>query len=124
MARSYVKIYGPPVLKAIQALEGVAVEMSKATSIKFRHSCQPQGYPGHIEPGKRDWDQYLEHMKRTYVDCYEPVRLVSESDQLLGEYDFFYEWTEDPDMKKIEGLIEKIDGALEGIGCYYTITTK
>ncbi|MGD2142598.1 MAG: hypothetical protein PVH79_03855, partial [Candidatus Bathyarchaeota archaeon] len=98
MVRSYVKIYGPPILEGIKGLEGVAVELSKATKIKFRHSCLPQGYPGRIEPNTRDWGQYLEHMTRTYVDCYEPVRLISEAHQVLGDYDFFYEWAEDPNM--------------------------
>jgi hypothetical protein len=124
MVRSYVKIYGPPILEAIKHLEGVAVELSKAISIRFRHSCLPQGYPGHIEPNTRDWAHYIEHMQRTYVDCYEPVKLISESQQMLGEHDFFFEWVEDPSMKKIENLIEKIDEALSDTGCRYTITTK
>ncbi len=63
-------------------------------------------------------------MERMYVDCYEPVKLISDSHQLLGEYDFFYEWTEEPKMAQIEELLEKIDGALEGLGCSYTLTTK
>ncbi len=122
MARSYVKIYGPPVMKAIKALEGVAVEMSKATDVKFSHKCLP--YPDRYQSNTKDWNQYLNNMERMYVDCYEPVKLISESHQLLGEYDFFYEWTEEPKMAQIEELLEKIDGALEGLGCSYTLTTK
>ena len=41
MVRSYIRIYGPPVQEAIDALEGVAVEMSKITSIKFSHGAIP-----------------------------------------------------------------------------------
>ena len=122
MARSYVKVYGPPVMKAIKALEGVAVEMSKATDVKFSHKCLP--YPTRYQSNTRDWNQYLKNMERMYVDCYEPVKLISESQQVLGEYDFFYEWTEEPKMAQIEDLLEKIDGALEGLGCSYTLTTK
>ncbi len=122
MVRSYVKIYGPPILKATKALEAVAVDMSKATDVKFSHQCVP--YPTRMQSGTNDWDQYIQNMKRIYVDCYEPVRLISESHQLLGEYDFFFEWTEEPKMSQIEGLLEKIDGALEGMGCSYTLTTK
>lgn len=122
MVRSYVKVYGPPVMKAIKALEGVAVEMSKATDVKFSHKCLP--YPNRYQSSTNDWNQYLKNMERMYVDCYEPVKLISESQQVLGEYDFFYEWTEAPKMAQIEDLLEKIDGALEGLGCSYTLTTK
>jgi hypothetical protein len=122
LARSYVKVYGPPVLKAIKALEGVAVEMSKSTGVKFSHKCIP--YPTRTQPNTADWDAYLKNMERTYVDCYEPVRLISDSHQMLGEHDFFFEWVEKPDMEKIEGLLEKIDNAFKGLGCYYTLMTE
>lgn len=122
MVRSYVKIYGPPIVKAINALEAVAVEMSKATDVKFSHKCLP--YPTRYQSNTNDWNQYLKNMERIYVDCYEPVKLISESQQLLGEYDFFYEWVEAPKMAQIEELLKKIDDALEGMGCNYTLTTK
>ncbi len=122
MARSYVKVYGPPVLKAIKALEAVAVEMSKSTKVKFSHKCLP--YPNRYQGNTRDWNQYLKNMQNMYVDCYEPVKLISESQQLLGEYDFFYEWTEEPKMAQVQDLLQKIDDALEGLGCNYTLTTK
>ncbi len=120
MVKSYIKIYGPPMLKAIKALEAVAVEMSKATSLKFSHKCLP--YPS--QSNTRDWDAYAKNMARMYVDCYEPVRLISEAHQQLGEYDFFYDWDEKPNMERVEELLGKIDETLDGLGCYYTITTK
>ncbi len=122
MVRSYVKVYGPPVLKAIKALEAVAVEMSKAVDLKFSHKCIP--FPRHLQSDTRDFEQYLQNMKRTYVDCYEPVKIISDATQMLGEHDFFFEWSEEPSLEQLETLIEKIDGALKGLGCYYTITTK
>jgi hypothetical protein len=120
MVKSFIKIYGPPILEAIKALEAVAVDMSKATSLKFSHKCLP--YPA--ESNSRDWDAYLKNMERTYVDCYEPVRLISEGHQQLGEYDFFFDWAEKPTMGKIEDLLGKIDESLKDLGCRYTITTK
>lgn len=120
MVKSYVKIYGPPMIEAIKALEAVAVDMSKATSLKFSHKCLP--YPS--QSNTRDWDAYAKNMAKMYVDCYEPVRLISKAHHQLGEYDFFYEWDEKPDMKRVEELLGKIDEALKGLGCYYTITTK
>jgi len=122
MAKTYVRIYGPPLLKAIKALEGVAVDMSKATEVKFSHKCVP--YPTRLQSDKRDWNNYLKNLKNTYTDCYEPQKIISDASITLGEYDFMFEWTEKPTMKKIQGLIEKIDGALGDLGVYYSLTTE
>jgi len=122
LVKSYVKIYGPPVMEALMALEAIAVELSKATSVKFSHTCIP--YPTRYQSDQNDWNNYMKRMQQNYVDCYEPVKLISESDQLLGEYDFFFEWSEDPKMDQLENLIGKIDEALVGMGCLYTITTE
>ena len=122
MVTSYVKIYGPPVLKAIKALEAVAVDISKATGVKFDHKCLP--HPTRVQSTTRDFEQYLKNMQRMYVDCYEPVKLISDSHQMLGEYDFLFEWAEKPTMAKIESLVEKIDEALKGLGCHYTLVTE
>jgi len=122
LATSYVKIYGPPMLKAIKALEAVAVDLSKVTEVKFSHKCLP--YPTRNQPNTRDFEQYIKNMQRIYVDCYEPVKLISDSRQMLGEYDFLFEWAEKPTMAKIENLVEKIDEALKDLGCHYTLMTK
>jgi hypothetical protein len=47
MVKSYIKIYGPPILKVIQALEAGAVDISKTTSLKFSHKCLP--YPSRAQ---------------------------------------------------------------------------
>ena len=122
MARSYVRIYGPPLMAAINALEAVAVELSKSTEVKFSHKCLP--YPSTMQSNTNDWDAYLKNMERIYVDCYEPVKIISEAQSMLGDYDFFYEWVKPPTMEQVEDLIGKIDEAMEGLGCYYTLTTK
>jgi len=121
LVRSYVRIYGPPLLKALKALEGVAVEMNKAAEVTFSHKCIP--YP-RMQGEHRDWETYLKNLERTYVDCYEPKRLISQAHDMLGENDFFFEWKEKPDKKQVEMLIEKIDEALSGLGCYYTLKTE
>ncbi len=122
MVRSYVKVYGPPVIDAIKALEAVAIEMSKATEVKFSHKCIP--YPRYLQSDTNDWEQYIKNMRKLYVECYEPVRLISDSQKLLGKYDFFFEWAKEPGMAQIDDLLKKIDDALEGLGCNYTLTTK
>lgn len=122
MTKTYVRIFGPPLLKAIKALEGVAVDMSKAIEIKFSHKCVP--YPTRLQSDKRDWDSYLKNLQNTYKDCYEPQKIISDASMTLGEYDFVFEWTEKPSMKKILGLIENIDGALGDLGVHYSLTTE
>jgi hypothetical protein len=122
MTKTYVRIFGPPLLKAIKALEGVAVDMSKAIEIKFSHKCVP--YPTRLQSDKRDWDSYLKNLQNTYTDCYEPQKIISDASMTLGEYDFVFEWTEKPSMKKILGLIENIDGALGDLGVHYSLTTE
>ena len=122
MVTSFIRIYGPPILKAIKALEAVAVEMSKAVAVRFSHKCVP--YPRYMGSETRDWEQYLKNMRKTYVDCYEPVRIISRSEEMLGDYDFFFEWSEEPNLEQVENLIEKIDETLGSLGCHYTITTK
>jgi hypothetical protein len=122
MVRSFVRIYGPPVLEAIDALESIAVELSKTTGIKFSHTCIP--YPERLQSNKTDWETFLKKMQDIYVDCYEPLKLISDSAYMLGEYDFFFEWDEKPSLEEIRGLIGRIDEALKGMGCMYTTTTK
>ena len=122
MVRSFVRIYGPPVLEAIDALESVAVEVSKTTGIKFSHTCIP--YPERLQSNKTDWESFLKKMQDIYVDCYEPLKLISDSSYMLGEYDFFFEWDDKPSLVEIRGLIGRIDEALKGMGCMYTTTTK
>lgn len=123
MAKTFVRIYGPPLMKALKALEGVAIEMSKEKEIKFSHKCIP--YPTRMQADNRDWSTYLNNLKNTYVDCYEPAKIISDAKQLLGDHDFMFEWVEKkPTMKQLEDLIEKIDKALAGMGVRYTLTTE
>jgi len=109
-------------MKALKALEGVAVEMSKTREVKFSHKCIP--YPTRTQTDSRDWDNYLKNLKNTYVECYEPQKIISDAKQLMGEEDFMFEWTEKPSMKQVEDLIGRIDKALAGMGVLYTLKTE
>lgn len=122
MAKTYVRIYGPPLMKAIRALEGVAVDLSKATEVKFSHKCVP--YPTRMQSDKNDWNNYLKNLSNTYKDCYEPVKIISDASMTLGEYDFVFEWVSMPSMKRVQDLIEKIDTALADVGTLYTLKTE
>jgi hypothetical protein len=122
MVKSYVRIYGPPLLKAIRALEGVAVEMSNKTEVKFSHKCVP--YPTRLQSDRTDWNTYLQNLQKTYQDCYEPEKIISDASMTLGDYDFVFEWTSKPSITQIEDLIEKVDQALGKVGVLYTLTTE
>lgn len=122
MVKSYVRIYGPPLLKAIRALEGVAVEMSNKTQVKFSHKCVP--YPNRLQSDKNDWNTYLRNLQNTYKDCYEPEKIISEASMTLGDHDFVFEWTSKPSLAQIEELINKIDAVLGEVGVQYTLTTE
>jgi len=121
LAKTYIKIYGPPLMKALQALEGVAVAMSKENEVKFMHKCVP--YPTRMQADTNDWSAYLKNLSNTYVDCYEPQKLISDAKQTLGEHDFMFDWVEKPTVKNLEKLIEKIDTSFQGLGVLYTMTT-
>ena len=122
MAKTYVRIYGPPLMKALQALEGVAVNISKEKEIKFSHKCIP--YPTRLQKDDISWQNYLNTLKNTYVDCYEPQKIIADAKQIVGENDFMFEWVEKkPTLKQLENLIERIDNALSELGVLYTIKT-
>ena len=122
MVKSYIRIYGPPLLKAIKVLEGVAVDMSNKTEVKFSHKCVP--YPTRLQSDKNDWNAYLKNMQKTYTDCYEPEKILSDASMTLGDYDFVFEWTSKPSIAKIEELIAVVDTALAEVGVLYTMTTE
>lgn len=122
MTKTNVRIYGPPLMKAIKKLEGVAVEMSKAVEVKFSHKCVP--YPTRLQSDRTDWNTYLKNLSNTYTDCYEPQKIISDASMTMGDYDFIFEWTTKPRMKQVQGLIEKIDKALDKVGVYYSLITE
>lgn len=122
MVKSYVRIYGPPLLKAIRKLEGVAVDLSNKTEIKFSHKCVP--YPTRLQSDKNDWNSYLQNLQKTYKDCYEPEKIISDASMTLGDYDFMFEWSSKPTLQQIEELIAQVDKALGEVGVLYTLTTE
>jgi hypothetical protein len=122
MPKTYIRIYGPPVLKALRALEGVAVDMSKITDVKFSHRCVP--YPTRMQTDDRGWDTYLKQLQSTYTDCYEPEKIISDASMTLGEYDFVFDWSKKPTRKRLMELMDKVDSALSTTGVLYTMTTE
>ena len=127
---SYIKIYGPPILEAIRELEKIAIDMPEVCIMDhfIRRDLSPM--VGRDLGGRpvttHDFTVPGYFMQRTGVVV--PVKrchsIISEHGAKLGEYDFFFEWHEEPAASQINDLIGKIDQALRPLGCLYTITTK
>ena len=114
---SYVKIYGPPILKAIKALEKIAVDeprvciMDSIIEMDMSNMLRDADYAGNY------FSSYPIEQER----C---DKIISKSGEKLGEYDFFFEWFKKPTAEELNGLLEKMDAELAPLGCKYTITTK
>lgn len=127
---SYVKIYGPPLLAALKALEKVAIDMPEVcimdTTIQVAVGA-PEIPGASFGAGDISFDTPEGVMAFFGVDNISEERcsnIISKSGESLGEYDFFFEWFTKPTMAQVEDLIEKIDTLLEPLGVKYTLTTK
>lgn len=134
--KSYVKIYGPPVLRAIRALETLAVDIENICimdTIMLR-DVPPSMAPGSDRRGGPASSPVPAGIRQAWVSSYYqsfgvtiPVErcrsILSDSGMTLGDYDFVFDWMEEPSTEQLLMLIERIDGALGDLGCYYTIET-
>jgi hypothetical protein len=152
--KSYVKIYGPPILKAIKALEKTAIDMPEVcimdtfiekTFDEFTGNtlAVPNERIPELETKRTDGEPpvpfavgvqdnpdptgRLRTTKQYFGDTISLKRcynIVSKSDERVGENDFFFEWFEHPTQDQLEDLIQRIDNALSPLGCKYAIMTK
>jgi len=118
--RSFIKIYGPPVLKAIKELEKIAVDMPEVCIMDsiILSSEYPDVW------ADLTYTQGFFSAIPVEIEIERCDTIISKSGEMLGEYDFFFEWFTEPSMDQLNGLMEKIDEALTPTGCRYTITTK
>ena len=116
--KTYIKIYGPPILEALKALERVAIEISK----EFPEVCFYDILGGTAIPLDEEVEQII-GLSMDEAKVYRE-KLISKSGWTLGEYDFYFEWTKPPTFEQLKRLIAKIDEALKPLGCRYTVTTK
>jgi len=136
--RSYIKIYGPPVLKAIRALEMIAVEMPE---LSIMDTIIVQGLPPRLArdvgastrqaSGTTPRGQFAGNLAMNYfrsssvpIPVERLMSIISDAGETLGDDDFFFEWRQEPSIDQINDLAERIDEALAPLGCYYTITSK
>jgi hypothetical protein len=130
--KSYVKIYGPPLLKALKALEKVAIDMPEVcimdTTIQAAIGAPNirgagAGY-GASDMSFDNPDGVMAFLGVNDISEERCNNIISKSGESLGENDFFFEWFTKPTMAQVEDLIEKIDTALGPLGVKYTLTTK
>jgi len=138
---SYVKLYGPPLAKAIKALEKISIEIPEVcimnTYINLMYSAPSPGAMGSTMDSSMGQDYgdvglNLESVKgrmRYFGETGEISEercesIISKSGRSLGEYDFYFEWFKKPSIEQLEELISSIDKALKPIGVRYSISTK
>ncbi len=119
--RTYVKIQGKNKKKGVKALEKLAAGMPE---VCIMDTLLDQIMP---DVGETFWDQ---EWARTYfglteaVDAERCTRIVSKSGAELGEWDFYFEWFEEPEERQLGELEEKIGEALKPLGYKYTIENR
>lgn len=118
--KSYIRIYGPPIAKALRVLEKIATESPEVMISSYYSTIIPTPFT----------PDYPEAMSRYYatmpdeIPVKEKEKLISKSGHTLGEYDFFFEWARDPSWEEVEKLLTKIDEALAPLGCRYHMVTR
>jgi hypothetical protein len=124
---SYIKIYGPPINRAIKALEEIAINMPEVCIMNKIIESFPELTPPRITSGG-------DFASGPHIDYFRAVdseatiercnNIISRSGEQLGDYDFFFEWFKKPSSDELYDLRERIDNALSPLGCKYTISTK
>ncbi|MCW4049871.1 MAG: hypothetical protein NWE89_09055 [Candidatus Bathyarchaeota archaeon] len=127
--KSYVKIYGPPMMKALKTLQKIAIGMPEVCIMDttIEAASIPTAGPSMGGPGfALDSPEEVMTFFTDVGDISEERcdTIISKSGESVGEFDFYFEWFQKPNMAQIENLINKIDEALEPIGVKYTLTTK
>jgi hypothetical protein len=115
--KSYVRIYGPPLLKALKALEKLAIDVPEVCIMDTMiESSMPQF---NAKEGIMNYFSTVGGIPEKRCES-----IISKSGVKLGEADFVFEWFKEPNVEQINILIEKIDEALGPLGVQYTITSK
>ena len=129
--RSYIKIYGPPMMEAIKALERIAFDMPEICIMDTVISREiPPSLAEDIggtpirDRTQADWAMNYFNSSSTLLSIERCKNIISRSGSSLGEFDFFFEWLKTPSQEQFYDFIIKLDEALAPLGCYYTLTTK
>ena len=136
--KTFIKIFGPPILKAKRALELIAASMPE---VQIIDTINVQGLPKDMSrdvgvsqtqrAGRGSLGLYPGGGVRRHPTSHDiavPVErtrsIVSNAGESIGDYDFFFEWVQEPTMEQVFDLLERIDVALTPLGCWYRIANK
>jgi len=126
--RSFIKIMGPPVAKALIELEKVAIDLPQ---VCIMDESILHGIPRELAGDVGESIKYTERIEGFFiqrtgiaVETERCKKIISKSGRELGEYDFFFEWFKKPTLDELNSLIRKVDDTLAPLGVYYTLTTK
>ncbi|MDQ1279121.1 MAG: hypothetical protein QG670_381 [Thermoproteota archaeon] len=119
--KSYIEIYGPPVLKAIKALEKIAIDMPE---VCIWDTVIESTIPASDYYDAATEEAYFVANVMVEIPKERCGKIISKSGEKVGEYDFYFEWFKNPKKGELNKLIEKVDTALEPLGCKYRIITK
>jgi len=135
--KTYVKIFGPPLGEALDELQKIATAMPNVSHYHMMYGYEgsfvsagwtPTGEPRIQYPSASIPEQRLSELLASRGAAAPEKKathpLISKSGQTLGEYDFFFEWAEEPNWQQMRELISQIDKAFTKLGCKYTMTTK
>ena len=115
--RSYVKLYGPPVLKALMVLEKLAVDtpevciMDSLIETNLDNLGTKYGITEYFKPYGGITEERCNH-------------IISKSGGSTGDYDFSFEWFIKSMTLQPQMLIGNIDEALKLVSLRYMVTTK
>jgi len=115
--KTYVKVFGPPLLQAIRALERLSIDMPQVAIMDTLITLSTPDLGD-----ERAATEYLSTLGAVSVE--RSKNIISRSGEELGEYDFFFEWLRGPSVEQFYELIDRIDEALAPLGCWYKVTTK
>ena len=118
--KSYVKIYGPPVLKAIKELEKLSIGMPEVCIMDTVIASTGADYTSSAR--EFSTQEYFSPLGEITLERCDTI--ISKSGESLGEYNFYFEWFTEPTMDQINDFIGKIDAVMSKVGCRYSIMTE
>lgn len=133
---TYIKIEEGPKKEALEALRKIAIAMPEVcimdTGLKDSFGLDtamgsgPGGIPGAGGQGSLD---SIEMIKNYFggpsaISTERCQSIISDSNIDLGEYDFVYEWSNNPTSGQLAILEEQIGKALKPLGVEYSVKTE
>lgn len=121
---TYIKIYGPPFVEAVEELERIAIEMPEVCIMDtlIEGYLSESGTLG-VEPSQALISEYFSYVP-TEISKERCSSIISRSGRALGEYNFFFEWRKQPSREELNKLLKAIDEKMSTLGCRYSVSTK